>query len=81
MLLDVKVTARWGYQDGTSGQAPEDIQRACLIQSIRLFKRKDAPFGVVGPNEFGQSTILVKFDPDVQMLLDPYRRSLESDDA
>lgn len=51
---------------------PQPVNEACLIQSIRLFKRKDAPFGVVGSMEMGQMMTITKLDPDVQLLLEPY---------
>lgn len=71
----VKVTAHFGYVYGTSsGDAPRDVQEACLIQSFRIWKRKDAPFGVAGSAEMGQMIVLPKVDPDVALLLDPYRR-------
>jgi hypothetical protein len=51
---------------------PQPVNEACIIQSIRMFKRKDAPFGVFGSVEMGQVMAITKLDPDVQMLLEPY---------
>lgn len=51
---------------------PSAVNEACLIQSIRLFKRKDAPFGVMGSGEMGQMVAITSIDPDVRMLLEPY---------
>ncbi len=65
----VKVVGKFGWSS-----APYPVQEACLIQSIRLFRRKDAPFGVVGGGEMGQAVVISKLDPDVEMLLRPYVR-------
>lgn len=67
----VKVEARYGWD-----AIPAPIVEACILQSMRLFKRKDAPFGVVGsPSaEMGQLSVIPKMDPDVTLLLEPYRR-------
>ena len=53
---------------------PDVIAEACLIQAQRLFKRRDAIFGVVGSAEMGQLVTIAKLDPDVQMLLMAYRK-------
>lgn len=71
----VKVTAHFGYAYGTSSSdAPKAVQQACLLQSYRIWKRKDAPFGVAGVADMGQMIVIPKVDPDVALLLDPYRR-------
>jgi hypothetical protein len=43
---------------------------------MRLYKRKDAPFGVVGSTsaEMGQLMVIPKLDPDVKFLLDAYKK-------
>lgn len=66
----VKVTGKFGY----AATAPKPVQEACLIQASRLFRRKDAPFGVTGAAEFGTTTLIARLDPDVKMLLESYRR-------
>lgn len=68
----VKVVGKFGF----SATTPDVVREACLIQSIRLFRRKDAPFGVVGAAEMGQAMMLnAGLDPDVKALLPwPYRR-------
>lgn len=65
----VEIAGSWGY----SSTAPDAINEACLIQAARLFKRKDAPFGVLGSENMGFAR-LMEFDPDVRTLLEPYRR-------
>lgn len=68
----VSVTAKFGWPLGV---APAPIKAAVLIQASRLWKRKDAPFGVAGSVEFGSEVrLLAKLDPDVELLLRPYRR-------
>jgi hypothetical protein len=69
----VQVTAKFGWPGGT---APAAVKEACLIQASRLWKRKDAPFGVAGSVEFGsEMRLLAKLDPDVESLLRPFRRN------
>ena len=71
--MSVKIVGKFGYSE--TGSPPKPIVEACLIQSIRLFKRtKDAPFGIAGASDMGQAIMIAKFDPDVEMLLTPYRR-------
>lgn len=69
----VSVTARFGWPGGTP---PQQVKLATLIQASRLFKRKDAPFGVAGSVEFGsEMRLLNELDRDAQNLLRPYRRN------
>ena len=63
----IKLTGIFGYPS-----VPDEVKEACMIQSIRLFKRKDAPFGVTGSAEMGQLMILPSLDPDVKLLLEPH---------
>jgi hypothetical protein len=55
----VRVTAVWGWP-----AVPEEIVAACMIQSARLYKRKDSPEGVLGSAEWGVAR-LTRIDPDV----------------
>ena len=64
-----RITGDWGWNE-----VPDDVHEACLLLAFRLYKRKDAPFGVVGSNDLGQFQAINKRDPDAMMLLDPYRR-------
>jgi hypothetical protein len=69
----VSVTARFGWPGGT---VPQAVKLASLIQASRLFKRKDAPFGVAGSIEFGsEMRLLNEVDRDAQNLLRPFRRN------
>lgn len=68
----LKITGAFGYC--TSTNIPDPIVEACNLQSERVYKRKDAPFGVMGSADMGTVTVIPKLDPDVKMLLDPYKR-------
>jgi hypothetical protein len=67
----VRVTGAFGY----STTPPGPVARATLIQAVRLWKRRDAPFGVAGPSLFDQAVLITGVDPDVVELLAPYRRA------
>lgn len=67
----VRVVGAWGYC--ATGSQPQAITRACLILATRYFKRKDAPFGVIGTPELGYLRVTAR-DPEVRALLQPYRR-------
>ena len=66
----VSVTAKFGYSDAV----PPEVKRACMIQAIRIFKRRDSPFGVSGTNNFGQLQVIPTIDPDVKLMLAPFKR-------
>lgn len=63
----LKLTGTWGWPE-----VPSPVKEACLIQAYRIFKRKDAPFGISGSPEMGMMRI-GRLDPDVLWLLDVYR--------
>lgn len=67
----VKIVGDWGYV--VNGAAPMPVQEACLLQAARLYNRRSAPFGILQTVDLGQFTRISKTDPDVQMLLSPYR--------
>ena len=64
----LQVTAKFGWSE-----IPDPVSQACLLLAAGLFKRKDAPFGVAGFNEFG--AVRVRDDPAVEKLLFGYVRS------
>ena len=66
----VQIVGSFGY----ATTAPKPVAEACKIQAIRLFKRKDAPFGVIAGGDMQQSMTIPDLDPDVKMLLSPYVR-------
>jgi len=55
-------------------QYPDDITEATAIQALRLFRRSDAPFGIAGAPEVGQTAVIARVDPDVRLLVRDYRR-------
>lgn len=61
----VRVTARWGWP-----AVPAEVRQATLVVAEALYKRKDAPFGVTGVDQFGP--VRVREDPLVMELLSPY---------
>jgi len=67
----VQVTAAWGW-----ASVPGDVTEATLLKAARLFKRKNSPEGVLGGfQDFGAVRVTNREDPDVMMLLNPYRRA------
>lgn len=65
----VRVTAKFGWPS-----VPNNIMSACLLMSMRLWKRKDSPEGVIGSAEWGAIRVS-RFDSDVENLLAPYRKA------
>lgn len=65
----VRVTATWG-----AAAIPPEVHTACIIQSIRLFKRPDTPEGVL-VGDFGAAR-LARIDPDVLGLIRPLARKV-----
>lgn len=65
----IEVTARWGWN-----AVPTEVSQTCLIVAAELWRRKDAPFGVV----FGQTGEARVASTEMPMLarLDRYRRKL-----
>jgi len=71
----VQLVGSFGYCTTTSSGKATIIKEACLLQSERIYKRKDSPMGVAGVTALGVQTLKVPgLDPDVQMMLDPFRR-------
>lgn len=64
----LRVTARWGWP-----AVPDEVNLAAEIQAARLYRRKDSPEGVLGNAEWGAVRVS-RIDPDVQAMLDPYRK-------
>lgn len=70
----VRIVGKFGWP-----RIPAAAREACLVQSARLWKRKDAPFGVAGTTELGDLRMVIKslvprLDQDVEMLLAGLRR-------
>jgi hypothetical protein len=69
-LMPVQITARFGWSF-----CPDPIEQATVLKAAQLFKRKDAPFGVVQFGDIAAVTITRK-DADVVELLWPYVRDV-----
>lgn len=66
----VQVTAKWGWPS-----IPNDINMACLILAADLYKRKDAPGGILGLGDLGA----VRMSPigrDVTAMVRAYRKEV-----
>jgi hypothetical protein len=66
----VQVTAKWGWPS-----VPSDINMACLILAADLYKRKDAPGGILGLGDLGA----VRMSPigrDVTAIVRAYRKEV-----
>lgn len=66
----IQIEGVWGYGD----DVPAAIREACLLQAARLYRRKDAPFGVTGNADHGQLQTISRVDPDIKELIEPYIR-------
>jgi hypothetical protein len=66
----IEITGVWGF--GLT--VPDAIREATLLQAARLYKRKDAPFGIAGTADHGQLQTISRVDPDVNELIAPYIR-------
>jgi len=65
----VRVTARWGWSE-----TPNAVKQSTILHAARLFTRLDSPLGVAGFGDMGAMRVSRYADPDVEMLLKPYRR-------
>jgi hypothetical protein len=66
----VQVTAKWGWP-----AVPNDINMACLILTADLYKRKDAPGGILGLGDLG----VVRMSPlgrDVTAMVRAYKKEV-----
>jgi hypothetical protein len=68
---DIEITASWGWSE-----VPSTIKTATLLQAARIFKRRDAPFGVAGsPDQGTELRLLAKIDPDVAVMVNSYKKN------
>jgi hypothetical protein len=66
----VQVTAKWGWP-----AVPDDLNMACLILTADLYKRKDAPGGILGLGDLG----VVRMSPigrDVTAMVRAYKKEV-----
>lgn len=69
LAKSVEITGAFGY----SATTPDPINRACINRAIWLYKRQDATFGVAGMSGMGSIVLRIEYDPDMRMLLDPFK--------
>lgn len=62
----VKIVGTWGW-----AVVPDEVEEACLLQSARVFRRGDAPFGVapLATLDGGGIQLRARLDPDVELML------------
>jgi hypothetical protein len=65
----VRITGVFGWPS-----VPKAIETATIIQASRIFKRFDSPLGVAGFGDFGAVRVSRFLDPDVEQLVQPYRK-------
>jgi hypothetical protein len=65
--VEVSGTRGWG------GNVPEPVKAAALLQCSRIHARRQSPYGVAGSPEGGIVRLLSRLDPDVELMLRPYR--------
>ena len=70
-LYGIEIVGNWGYC-GDAGERPSIIKELVLLMSHRIFRRKDAIFGIAGTPQLGVTTVVarIKQDSDLAMLLD-----------
>lgn len=69
----VKVVGKFGYSSTT----PSQVAEACAILSQRVFKKKDAIFGVLGAGTLGAVRVvqqMIEDDFELAIMLAPFRR-------
>ena len=64
----IQITGVWGWPS-----IPTAVKQACIILSMRQFKRYDSPTGVMGFGDLGVMRV-GRVDPDVEKLLMPFRK-------
>jgi hypothetical protein len=62
------VTGVFGF-----ASTPTAIKQATVLASLRAYKRYESPTGVLGFSDMGVVRV-GRLDPDVQRLIDPYRK-------
>jgi len=63
-----RLTGVWGW-----ASVPIAITQATIILASRIFKRLDSPLGIIS-GELGSIRVGYRLDPDVQHLIEPYRK-------
>jgi hypothetical protein len=66
----VRIKGVWGFS-----AVPAEVNMAALIQSSRLFGRRQSPFGIAGSPDLGTIRLFSRLDADVEVLLRPFRKN------
>ena len=69
----VKVIGQRGWS-----AVPPAVAQACQLQTVRIHARRATPFGVAGSPDGGIIRLLSRLDPDVELMLRPYRVAREA---
>lgn len=67
----VRVSATWGWS-----ATPDMVKQAAILQAARIFTRLSSPLGVAGFGDMGVVRVSRFVDPDVEALLQPFRRRM-----
>lgn len=65
----VQITGVFGFPS-----IPIAVRQATILAALRAYKRYESPTGVLGFSDMGVVRIGARLDPDVQRLIDPYRK-------
>lgn len=66
----VRVSGVWGWP-----AIPQQIRDACVLQTVRLFKSRDVPLGVMGGSDMlAPMRLPGGLHPDARILCEPFRR-------
>ena len=65
----VEITGVFGFPS-----IPIAIKQATVLASLRAYKRYESPTGVLGFSDMGVVRVGARLDPDVQRLIEPYRK-------
>lgn len=68
-IQTVRVVGRFAF-----GYVPNSVVQAAILTTSRWFRRSDSPLGVAGWGDVGAIRVQRAIDPDVEVLLSPYRK-------
>jgi hypothetical protein len=65
----VQIIGKFGWS-----AVPSAVKEACLLQALRVWTRRNAPFGIISNPVGGDMRLLTQIDPDLQLLLYEYKK-------
>jgi hypothetical protein len=65
----VQVTGVFGF-----ASVPTAVRQATILSALRQYKRYESPTGVLGFSDLGAVRVGTKLDPDVERMIQPYRK-------